>query len=401
MGKLIIFFLGIVLFFFGCETKTAYEGEVIEVNPHNVKEFAYLSEIADSIKLIKLQTEGSDIIGVAGQVFIRKEYIYVHDYAQQILFVFDKEGKFVSKLNKRGSGPDEYISMGPIIVGDKEDYIELFDFAARKIFKYSNISFEFIDTLSIPRLLFNHVRKSENLYYLATQQIDNRVNDIKTNAALLLFDGKKVINTLFENTIETGGSGFPTNHESFIKNEKNELFVSIRYDNTFYRLQAGEAYPLFSVSFGKYGLTNSIGQQALEKQVEYVRTMRDLAAFPVLNIYNDDIIAFSYYFKQDNEKRRLSFNEKDYRQYLKLKKNNQEYHVKYFKNDISGFPDKIYISSYFFDCAHEAWFDNYFIDIFIPDKRYFKNPTDKVFVDGLGEISAIDNPIIIMMKMKN
>jgi hypothetical protein len=72
-------FWGVVIFC-GCETGTTHKGEVISVNPHEAEEFVNLSEIANSIKIIRLQTEGDDVIGRVSKIIIKKNtYTYKID----------------------------------------------------------------------------------------------------------------------------------------------------------------------------------------------------------------------------------------------------------------------------------------------------------------------------------
>jgi hypothetical protein len=91
-----------------------------------------LSEIVDSINCIKLQIDSNDLMGRVREIIIKKKYIYAIDISQRIIFVFDKTGKFVSKLNKRGEGPDEYLSMGPVFIDDNEEYVELINYRSEK-----------------------------------------------------------------------------------------------------------------------------------------------------------------------------------------------------------------------------------------------------------------------------
>ena len=383
----------------GCETRTVPKGEIIKINPYEAKEFVNLSEIADSIKLIRLKTEGDDVIGRAIIIVIKKKYIYVQDSLQDIVFVFNKEGKYVSKLNKRGQGPGEYAVMGPLFVDDNEEYIELMDFRRKMVLKYSNISFEFIESTPFPNLNFETCKKHDNYYYCATKQYDNFINDIKTIAGLIIVDDKNNLKTFFNRDVETDNQYYAIHIESFTINNKNELFMSLMFDNTFYKLKEGEVYPIISVDFGKYGMNNSmVGSLSTQKQVQYIKDMRDLAAFPSLDINNSDIMSFAYFFKQEESK--VFFWKDDYRLYLKFKESNKVFHVKHIKNDLSSFPDRIYLNATFFGgCAHEVWHEDYLIDIVVPS-FYFEEPTDKAFVDGIGEITMDDDPIIVMMKLK-
>jgi hypothetical protein len=399
------FFL-LLLLIFGCETESEHKGEVIKINPREAEEFVNLSEIADSIKLIKLQTEGDDVIGMARRIIIKKKYIYVQDVIQKVVFVFDKDGKYVSKLNKQGRGPGEYLSLGFISVDDNEEYIEFVDSSLRKILKYTNITFEFLESTPFPDLNFNSMRKQDGFYYCATQQYDNVINDVKTNAGLLIVDEKNQITTLFDKNIETGSleTGYHyygINLESFTVNDKNELFLSLMFDNTFYRLKAGEAHPVITVDFGKDGIENSfVGSLSTEQQMQYFRDVRNKAFLPVLDINNSDILSISYFYAQGEPKNRALVRKEDYYLYLKQKETSKVYHAKQIRNDLSNFPDRVFIStSLFSNCCHEVWYEDYLVDIAIPD-QYFKDPEDKIYVDGVGEITAMDNPVIVMMKLK-
>jgi hypothetical protein len=374
--------------------------DVIKINPYEAEDYMNLSEIVDSINCIKLQIDSNDIMGRVREIIIKKKYIYAIDISQRIIFVFDKTGKFVSKLNKRGEGPDEYLSMGPVFIDDNEEYVELINYRGEKTnkLKYSNISFELIDISPFPDVNLNSYIRNVGIYYFATQQMDNIINGKKTNAGLVILDDKNNKKTLFDKNIETNHQYFSPNSECFVRNDKNEVFVSLMYDNTFYRLESGEAHPIFAVDFGKYGINNDIGMKSTEKQMKYIQNITNLASFPVLNMNNDDIMSFSYYFKQDKNER--MYREEDFRQYIKIKKDNKIYHVKKIKNDISDFPSHVYISSYFFNCVHEVWHENYLVDIVLPNYYLSDTGMEKIFVEGIGEITEEDDPIVIMMKLK-
>lgn len=397
-----IFLLLLLLWSCGAK-KTNSTVEVLSVNPLNVEEFVNLSEIADSIKCIRLQTEDDDAIGMVGTIVIKEKCIYVSDLKQQAVFVFDKEGKFVSKLSKRGDGPDEYRVLGPVVfIDDDERYIEVLDFAAKKILKYSSTSHELLGVEHFPALTFNSWKRKTDFYYCATQQIDNVVNDENTNAGLIVVDSKGKVKTLFDKKIDTGGANRVYNWyfaESFTENDRDELFLTLMYDNTFYRLEEGEAHPVFTVDFGKYGMDNSIGTLSTRKQIEYIQDMNNKAAFPVLNTNNTNIMSFSYFFKQGEMENVLGlFREDDFRQYLKFKESGKVFHVKYIKNDLSSFPSRIHINA--FRNFREVWYKDYLVDVVMPEQYFNKITKEKIVVDGVGTITAEDNPIIVMMKLK-
>jgi hypothetical protein len=373
---------------------------VIRIDPYDAEEYVNLSEFADSIQCIRLQTDSSDILGRVREIIVKKRYIYAVDISQQMIFIFDKSGKFISKLSKHGQGPDEYNTMGPVFIDENEKFIEIINLSGSKTarMKYSNISFELIEAVPFPDLTYNSCKRNNGFYYFAGQQLDNFIDGRQTNADLLILDANNNLTTLFDKHIETNHRYFSPNTESFTVNDKNELFASFMYNHTFYRLEAEEAYPIVSVDFGKQGVDNSIGSRSTEKQLDYIAEMDGVASFPVLNVNNSDIFSFSYYFKKGSKEK--MFREDDFRQYLKFKNKNKPYHVKRIKNDLTSFPDRIYLSTYFWGCVHEAYFEDYLVDIVLPN-YYFLNRTEKkIFVDGMGEITEDDNPLVIMMKLK-
>jgi hypothetical protein len=390
----------ILFFFWSCGNKTAVNNssEVINVNPYEATDYVNLSEIVDSVKCIKLQTDSGDVMGIIREIIIKKKYIYAIDALQEVIFVFNKEGKFVSKLDKKGEGPDEYGWMGYVFIDDDEEYIEVIDLIGKGNFvklKYANISFELDEVSPFPEVYANTCKRINGIYYYSTQQLDNIINGKKTNAGLVIANDTTIEKTLFDKDIETKGNSYSPNVESFTTNNKDEFFLSLMYDNTFYQLEDGEATPVLTIDFGKYGMNNSIGLQSLEKQMEYIKNMQNRASFPVLNINNDAIMSFSYWFKQDEN---LNWRE-DFRQYIKIKKSNKVYHVKQIKNDITDFPNRVYITTHLFS-AHESWYEDYLVDVVVPSFYFSDDDPEKIFVDGLGEITADDDLIVVMMKLK-
>lgn len=170
-----------------------------------------LSEIADSIEVIKLQTEPGDILGLIREIIIKDKYIYVVDKSQQAIFLFDKSGRFVSKLARQGRGPGEYILMKPVFVDDKEEFIEFINFMGDKtpLYRYSLPDFEFIGEYpALCPMRITSCKRTDSVYYYATQQLDNVVDDERTNAGLLIVKDGKIVKTLFDKVIKTQGSVF-------------------------------------------------------------------------------------------------------------------------------------------------------------------------------------------------
>lgn len=65
---------------------------------------------------------------------MKDKYIYAIDIMQKAVLVFDKKGNFVSKLDKRGQGPEEYNTIGPpYILMMKKSILSLLIIEDRKL----------------------------------------------------------------------------------------------------------------------------------------------------------------------------------------------------------------------------------------------------------------------------
>jgi hypothetical protein len=402
-----IFFI-VIFLFFGCKQETDMynvkdAGKIIKINPKKAKEEIKLSKFVDSIKYIKLQTDSSCVLGRKPLFFsIKEKYIYVSDGSQHTIFLFNKKGKYITKLNKYGNGPKEYHTAWRFRVDKNEEYIEIIDLKKQEIFKYSNISFNLFEKRKIPEINANTYIKKDSIYYFSTHQLNNKINNNPTNASIIIVKNGEIIGTLFDKNISNQINFFfyPFG-KSFIKNEKNEIFVSIKWDNTFYKLHNMNAHPVYTVDFGKYNYNNAIGKESMKKQKTYVKNTTNLASFPVLNINNTNIMGFSYYFKQkvksDIDTRYDVYG--NLHQYIKFKNSNKSFHTKKFINDITNFPTKVDLSTYYGGLIHQLWNNGYLIDIIFPNEHINKGKTQKQVKD-LGKIEIDDNPIIVLMKLK-
>ena len=105
----------------------------------NATESLKLSDIAESISYIKLETTKESLLGGILSVYpIEIGYLIIDN--TESIFLFDKEGKFKWKINKKGRGPEEYVefygSMGvdtinkEIVIPDNKNVV-VYDFDGR------------------------------------------------------------------------------------------------------------------------------------------------------------------------------------------------------------------------------------------------------------------------------
>jgi hypothetical protein len=379
---------------FACNGYNKAEKDRISLEPDQALDKTLLSEIVDSVKYIRLENTDSSMLGSIREIVIKRKYIYVADKTHQSIFLFDKQGKFVAKLSKKGQGPDEYRLLGPFFVDEDEDFIEVIDYkgAKSRLLKYSIQNFDFLGVKPFNAPAANSWRKDGSIYYFSTQQQENLVDDKPTNADLVISRNGSDLETLFDKRIVSNGSSFSPNTESFTQNDRGEIYVSLMYNHNFYRLIDSKTESILEVDFGEKSIDNSIGLESVETQQKYLFEETDgKASFPVLNINNSRLMAFSYYFKK-NQKNSLH-------QYFHFKKTGKVIHTKEIVNDLTDFPKSIHLSSYFFAVNYEVMQGDELFSIILPS--YHLGNEKQVDIPNLGVIRPEDNPIILVMKVKN
>lgn len=97
-----------------------------------------LSEIADTVEVILLeQTDDSDIAMVERFIPYKDRYYVMNSigFSNGRVHVFDKNGHFMQKIDKRGGGPGEYEDLQDIAINPKNDEL-VFMTQPKGIFRY-------------------------------------------------------------------------------------------------------------------------------------------------------------------------------------------------------------------------------------------------------------------------
>lgn len=125
--------------------------EVIDISSsYNNEKKVLLSEVANEIEYIKLQTDTFCIINrikdPQKNIQFDKEYIFINDGKQ--LFRFNRKGKFINKIGVTGRGPNERISLDNYTLLPHDSIVVLFSHPNREAFLYSYNN-KFISSIKI------------------------------------------------------------------------------------------------------------------------------------------------------------------------------------------------------------------------------------------------------------
>ena len=156
------------------------------------KEKIPFSAFVDTIELIPLETTNDCLIGNVNRVIFANDKYYIRATRSKqngVILVFDKNGLFLWRLDKRGQGPDEYINLDDFAIQDQQ----LFAASYRKIQVYDSIG-NYLKTIKIGDLSTKEILSAPSNKLL----ILNFVSVRHANNLLTLVDEKGVEKKFFD-----------------------------------------------------------------------------------------------------------------------------------------------------------------------------------------------------------
>jgi len=111
----------LTLFFCSCGSKDNSTIRTIDLLSPGGQQVTNLSEIADDIQYIPLETHPDALMKFVGFLKEGNDKFYINTVLE--LLCFDKSGKFLYKLDQRGRGPNEYVYLSDYDIKPEENLV--------------------------------------------------------------------------------------------------------------------------------------------------------------------------------------------------------------------------------------------------------------------------------------
>ncbi len=142
----------------------------INLPEHKEKDFLNVSEFADSILYIPLETNPNSLLRRIAQVQLNDSIIAISDMRKVLLFDYD--GNFIRKIGRRGEGPGEYGTIGHFKIKEDTVYVASRNIVNKYLLdgthlsdKSVNHSIGYFDVTSKGEIVFYNAIKGQILYY--------------------------------------------------------------------------------------------------------------------------------------------------------------------------------------------------------------------------------------------
>ena len=135
----------------------------INIDPSKVvASYDIAGDVEDKWEIIPLETNEDCLISQISRIIFQNEKYYVFDMKMSTIHVFDSGGKFLRKLDKKGGGPGEYLSISSFDVIEHDIWIS--DVNKRRLLIYDSMFNHTgeVSNLNIATFDMNHI--GQNVY---------------------------------------------------------------------------------------------------------------------------------------------------------------------------------------------------------------------------------------------
>ncbi|MDR1746987.1 MAG: 6-bladed beta-propeller [Tannerella sp.] len=243
--KQILLLLWAFILLIGCSPRNRDDKElkIIVVNPDDAQENINLSEISCGVRYVPLQTDDNCLIGEIDKVRLQNGFIYLSD--NKTVFKFTDKGDFVSALNKKGQGPDEYTGITDFIADEAGNILILNNkkirvYDPRGVMKKS---------IALPDGASTFVKDGDNiLMYSGYIGYYDGLNENSYRLKTLDLNTETIVNKQLRMDDKKAKYLYVLDPANFSFSDKN-IYLSEAYNDTVYQIIDGKAKPALYIDF--------------------------------------------------------------------------------------------------------------------------------------------------------
>jgi hypothetical protein len=236
------------------EDRSQADFESIRINPKDINPEKYfsISKISNKVEYIPIETRNDVVFGEITQIEFRKGRYYILDKIGKSIYIFNGEGKFLSKIRNIGKGPGEYLSISSFAVDKSQVYIH--DDRKQIILVYDSLGkFLYEDKTTLIFNDFYFINKEHSYIYLGTFDNSNRIKTNSSNLNRLIFrKNAKIVKMQLPFKYDEKLRQYPEMTNHFSSFQDTISFID-GLDNFVYRInEEGNISKRFFVDFGEY-----------------------------------------------------------------------------------------------------------------------------------------------------
>lgn len=371
--------------------------KVLNVDPE-VSIVQVVPELTEYIEFIKLQTCNRCQIVDINKCIYYKNKLFLADFKQNRIFVFNINGEFLYSIDKHGRGPSEIIELSDFIIDRDNEKVIVWDNGQNKKVKYT-LNGQYISSVGNTLGCRNFVKLDNSKYALYT--------GLTSKYNLYILDNGKIKERYLPVKKHMRNLPIPFSMEYFFNNSDNTFSILPCFSDFVYVIENENITPKYRINFGD----NHMPKDYLKKNISannnmswansvnkffYTKLPRTKYAYSTHNIKESkSYIYFRYIYKN-----------RGYQVFISKESGNSK-NIKKWTFDSNK---KIMLPISIIDFNRKEFIGWFHTHSFLEDLNNLNKKEKQNLLEEYKEISNLyqiiksstlnDNPIIIKMKLK-
>jgi hypothetical protein len=259
------------------------------IDPTKISETIDGKKLFQSIEYIKLETKSECLLGAVNKAVVTEGKIFVLSSSNSLVYCFDREGKYLFVLNKKGLGPRETGEISDIAVDSFNQQIILSDSQKRNLYFYSYDG-KFIERIGLKYWAYDILPINKDEILIRSSESDGL--DLK------LFN-KKTKNIIYE-SIKLYPFDDICSGMGFLSVFGNTTLFSPSIRDTVYEASNTGLKARYILDFGKYSVPKNLREKSSGRVIfNYYKSNKYDYAGIISSFWETKThIGFSYYYSK-------------------------------------------------------------------------------------------------------
>lgn len=233
-----------ILINYSCKENSKTYLKQYSININNVADS--LQSVVKSYTVLRLDNQPEAYFGFVTKFILTDQYLLFKNESKQSIIIYDKSGKYINSISKKGRGPGEYLYISDFLFDQKTKEITICDNDRLKKYSFKG---EFISEQKFDSEIFK-VTKMKNGNFVATKVLPTVSS--QTNYYIRVLNDKLEVIDKRLPIIPSGGHGFSVEGQSYRTALNNDYAYFFSYTgDTIYHISDINIKPAYLLKYDR------------------------------------------------------------------------------------------------------------------------------------------------------
>jgi len=285
--------------FYDCSNRQKDVIDAVKVDFGNIKTAKFSNLLVD-IKYVSLETSNDILLSNIGKVEISDGYIYILDnYKANVIAVFSQDGKYINKLDSKGSGPGEFLIPHTFWIKNQDLFV--LDISLNRLLKYDKYNLKFLEEIEMPSNIYPFSFALNDKEDVALYYVPRGWNE-KANEKEIYFANKRgmIRSELLDTHVKKPIHGNPSCFYQY----NGEVYFYPNFSDKIYMIDSNKIACKYQLSWGnKHFPDNDLFEKYADKSsgsiMDYLITATDNDIRLMYVYETNNYLVIKYYIQRD------------------------------------------------------------------------------------------------------